>query len=280
MLRFNGLGTVRLRFTLGLENCVRAPFICCLFRGVKNLETIDKKATGSRLKVLLVEDEKDIATLIAHGLEREGYGVITAPTGEDALELMKKRKPHLVILDMMLPGIQGQEILRQIRKNAEFAQLPILIVSAKAAEVDRVLGLELGADDYITKPFSMRELVARVAAASRRVKSHGKTEEKKQTFLCRGLFIDFEKYEFRIGGKKIELGPIEMKLLMFFARNPGRVYTRDQLLDQVWGNDIFVTPRTVDVHISRLRKVIEKNPEEPEYIVTVRGVGYKLDDSR
>ena len=240
----------------------------------------DKKAKSVRLKVLVVEDEKDIAQLISQTLEREGYGVITAPTGEDALEIMDTKKPQLVVLDLMLPGIQGMEVCKQIRGNPLHAKVPILIVSARANEVDRVLGLELGADDYITKPFSMRELVARIAAVSRRINSRDTAEEVKPTFICRGLSIDFDKYEFRVGGKKVELSPIEMKLLIFFAKNPGRVYTRDQLLDQVWGDEIFVTPRSVDVHVSRLRKLIEKNAEEPEYIVTVRGVGYKFDDSR
>ncbi len=240
----------------------------------------EMKAVGLRTRVLVVEDEKDIAELISRTLEREGYGVIAASTGEDALEFLQTKKPQVVVLDLMLPGIQGLEVCKRIRANPEHANTPILIISARNTEVDRVLGLEMGADDYISKPFSLREFVARVGAAARRLNGHGRAEERKQTFTCRGISIDFEKYDFRMGGKRIELSPIETKLLIFFAKNAGRVYTRDQLLDQVWGDEVFVTPRSVDVHISRLRKLIEKNPEKPEYILTVRGVGYKFDDSR
>jgi DNA-binding response OmpR family regulator len=229
------------------------------------------------MKILVVDDEKDIVDLIHRSLVREGYEVITAYAGEEVMELMKSKKPDLVILDLMLPGIQGLEVCKQIRANPDFAHVPILILSAKSSEVDRVLGLEMGADDYMTKPFSMRELISRIAAAFRRIKRHGHKAESKQTFTCRGLSVDFDKYEVVARGKKVDMSPIEVKLL-FFCKNAGRVYSRDQVLDQVWGNEVFVTPRTVDVHISRLRKVIEKDPEKPEYIVTVRGVGYKFDD--
>ena len=230
------------------------------------------------MKILVVDDEKDIVDLISRSLVREGYEVIPAYTGEEVMELMKSRRPDFVILDLMLPGIQGLEVCKQIRANPDYAQVPILILSAKSSEVDRVLGLEMGADDYMTKPFSMRELISRIAAAFRRIKRHGHKAESKQTFTCKGLSVDFDKYEVVAHGKKIDMSPIEVKLLFFFCKNAGRVYSRDQVLDQVWGDEVFVTPRTVDVHISRLRKVIEKDPEKPEYIVTVRGVGYKFDD--
>jgi len=194
--------------------------------------------------------------------------------------LMKSKIPDLVILDLMLPGIQGLEVLKQIRANPDYSHVPVIILSAKSEEVDRVLGLEMGADDYMTKPFSMRELISRIAAALRRVRGNGKKAESRQAFSCRGVSVDFDKYEVVAHGRKVELSPTEVKLLFFFCKNAGRVYTRDQLLDQVWGDEVFVTPRSVDVHISRLRKAIEKDPQEPEYIITVRGVGYKFEDSK
>ena len=241
---------------------------------------IDMNAKGLGLKVLVVDDEKDIVDLISQSLLREGYEVITAYTGEEVRELMKSKRPDLVILDLMLPDIQGLEVCKQIRANPEYSHVAVFILSAKSSEVDRVLGLEMGADDYMTKPFSMRELISRIAAAFRRARGPGAKAESKQTFSCGGLIVDFDKYEVLANGKKVELSPMELKLLFFFCRNAGRVYTRDQLLDQVWGDDVFVTPRSVDVHISRLRKALEKNPQKAEYIVTVRGVGYKFNDSK
>ncbi|HVN94938.1 MAG TPA: response regulator transcription factor [Syntrophorhabdaceae bacterium] len=233
------------------------------------------------MKILVVDDEKDILDLVSVNLEREGFKVITADNGEDALDLVKSKKPDLVVLDLMLPGIHGLEVCRQIRGAPEHAGLPILILSAKGTEVDRIVGLEMGADDYITKPFSVGELVARIRAALRKT---GGNQQKKltqqgQTFFHKDLFVDFQRYEVTIGGKKTDLPPIETKLLFFFTKNPGRVYTRDQLLDHVWGDKVFVTPRVVDVHISHLRKIIEKDPQKPAYIVTVTNVGYKFDDS-
>jgi two-component system alkaline phosphatase synthesis response regulator PhoP len=232
------------------------------------------------MKILIVDDEQDIVDLLSVSFKREGFQVISADNGENALELVSTKKPDLVILDLMLPGIQGFEVCKMIRSDPENANLPILILSAKDSEVDRVVGLEIGADDYITKPFSVGELIARTRAALRRVGRHHKETVSGQTFSHRELFIDFERYTVDIGGNKIELSPIEMKLLFFLTKNPGRVYTRDQLLDQVWGDSVFVSPRVVDVHVSRLRKLIEKNPQKPEYIVTVTSVGYKFDDSR
>ena len=145
--------------------------------------------------------------------------------------------------------------------------------------MDRVLGFEMGADDYITKPFSMRELISRIRVALRRINRHQTESGHERTFSYKDLFIDFDKYEVTVKGRRIELSPIETKLLFFFTKNPGRVYSRDQLLDQVWGREVFVTPRNVDVHVSRLRRLIEKNPQKPAYIVTVTSVGYKFDDS-
>jgi DNA-binding response OmpR family regulator len=229
--------------------------------------------------ILVVDDETDIVDLIAVNLQREGYGVITAFTGEAALELVRQKRPDCIVLDLMLPGIQGLEVCKRLRTVPEYAGIPIIILSAKASEVDRILGLEMGADDYVTKPFSVRELISRVRVALRRSGGEQKKPRAEGTFSLRGLFIDFEKYEVVVNGVRAELSPIQLKLLFHLARNAGRVYSRDQLLDQVWGDDVHVTPRNVDVHVSRLRKLIEADPERPKFIVTVTSVGYKFDDS-
>jgi DNA-binding response OmpR family regulator len=231
------------------------------------------------MKILVVDDETDIVELISLNLRREGHEVIAAYSGEEALEMVKTREPDLIVLDLMLPGIQGFEVCRQLRGTPELSDIPILILSAKSAETDRILGFEMGADDYLIKPFSVMELISRVRVALRRSGKHQKKPRIQQTFSKKGLFVDFDKYEVTIKGRKIELSPTETKLLFFFTRNPGRVYTRDQLLDHIWGGEVFVTPRNVDVHVSRLRKHIEKDPQKPEFIVTVTSVGYKFDDS-
>jgi len=229
------------------------------------------------VKILVVDDEKDIVDLIAYNLEKEGFAILKAYDGEEALELVGSEKPRLVILDLMLPGIQGLEVCKLIRKNPETAPLPIIMLTAKGEEIDKILGLEMGADDYITKPFSVRELIARVRAVLRRFESQEETEEK-EIFTFKGLHIDYNTYEVIVDDKKVDLSPTEFRLLKFFSQHPGRVYSRDQLLNHVWGDDAFVEPRTVDVHIRRLRAQIEKDTEKPEYILTVRGVGYKFTD--
>lgn len=230
------------------------------------------------ITILVVDDEPDIVDLISLNLGREGYGVVPAYSGEECLELVRAKNPDLLILDLMLPGIQGLEVCRLIRVNPEYAQMPILILSAKDTEVDRVLGLEMGADDYITKPFSMRELTARVRAALRRRETTKTERADRRKFFHKGLSIDFERYEIAVEGNRVELSPLEIKLLFFLVQNPGRVYSRDQLLGKIW-KDSFVTPRSVDVHISHLRKLIEKDPQNPVYILTVTGVGYKFDST-
>lgn len=228
-------------------------------------------------KILVVDDEKDLVDLISYNLEREGYDTLKAYNGEDALRFVRSQKPDLVILDLMLPGIQGMEVCKLIRTNSETANLPIIMVTAKGDEIDKVLGLEIGADDYITKPFSVRELLARVRAVIRRFEA-SETQTKKRTFEFQGLRIDFTSHLVTIDGKKVELSPTEFKILTFLSGHPGRVYTRDQILDHAWGDATFVEPRTVDVHIKRLRAQIEKNVSEPRYVQTVRGVGYKFAD--
>jgi phosphate regulon transcriptional regulator PhoB len=224
--------------------------------------------------ILVVEDEKDIRELVRFHLEQEGYTVREAESGEEALERVAADRPALLILDIMLPGSDGLEVCRRLRSSATTASIPIVMLTAKAAEVDRILGLEIGADDYITKPFSPRELIARVKAVLRR--THGDDVPQPHEIFERGrLRIDFDTYEVFLDGKQIPLSLREFELLKFFVRHPHRVYDRLQLLDLVWGRDTFVEPRTVDVHIRRLRKRIERDDASPELILTVRGVGYK-----
>jgi phosphate regulon transcriptional regulator PhoB len=230
-------------------------------------------------KILVVDDEKDIVDLITYNLEKEGFSTIKAYNGESALELVKAKKPDMVILDLMLPGIRGLEVCKFIRKNPETETLPIIMLTAKGDQVDKILGLEMGADDYITKPFNVGELIARVRAVLRRAEVPP-DPDKAEIFTYKGLHIDYGSYEVSVEGKKVDLGPTELKLLRFFTQHPGRVYTRDQLLDYVWGDETFVEPRTVDVHISRLRLAIEKDKEKPQYILTVRGIGYKFADTK
>lgn len=226
-------------------------------------------------KVLIVDDEKDIVDLLAFNLDKEGYAVLKAYDGEKALELARAGKPHLILLDLMLPGIQGLEVCKILRSKPETAHLPIIMLTAKGDEVDKVLGLEIGADDYVTKPFSVKELMARIRALLRR---SGPARGKADVFEYGGLRIDFESHEVTVDGKTVSLSPTEFRLLGFLSRNTGRVYSREQLLDHVWGDEAFVEPRTVDVHIRRLRAQIEQDEKNPRYIVTVRGVGYKFMD--
>lgn len=227
--------------------------------------------------ILVVDDEKDLVELVGYNLEKEGFAVLQAFNGEKALEIIKAGKPDLLLLDLMLPGIAGLDVCRIIRGRKETAALPIIILTAKGDDVDKIVGLEMGADDYVTKPFSIRELVARVRAVLRRSEIRAESLNN-EIYNAGGLNIDYQSYQVKINGKRTDLGPTEMKLLIFLTQHPGRVYSRDQLLDQVWGNEAFVEPRTVDVHISRLRASIETDKEYPKYILTVRGIGYKFSD--
>jgi len=226
-------------------------------------------------KILVVDDEKDIVDLITYNLEQENFATLRAYDGQTALELAKTEKPDLIILDLMLPGIRGEDVCRLIRKSPAMETLPIIMLTARSDQMDKILGLEIGADDYITKPFNMRELVARIRAILRRWDERPPVKESR-TFTFKGLSVDYETYEVIVNGKRVEMGTTELKLLHFLTQHPGRVYTRDQLLDYVWGDETFVEPRTVDVHVSRLRAVIEQDKEKPQYILTVRGIGYKF----
>jgi len=224
-------------------------------------------------KILVVDDEKSIVRLVTFNLEKEGYTTLKAYDGEEALDLMRREKPDLVLLDIMLPKIDGFDVCRRIRQ--EGMQVAVIMLTAKDQEIDIVLGLELGADDYITKPFSPRELVARVKAVLRRMAAQ-EGSAREEGMKIGGLVIDSSKYEVTVNGRPVELTPKEFELLDFLARNAGRVMTRDALLNHLWGYTYAGDTRIVDVHISHLREKIEDNPKNPAYIKTVRGVGYKF----
>jgi two-component system alkaline phosphatase synthesis response regulator PhoP len=229
----------------------------------------------AKRKILLVEDEQDIRELVRYNLTAEGFTVVEASDGEIALRLAKTERPALIILDLMLPGVPGLEVCRLLRTKEATLQVPILMLTARASEVDKVLGLEMGADDYVTKPFSPRELVARVKAVLRR--AYGPTLNRPHEVYEKGrLRIDYDTYEVTLDGQPVTLGLREFELLKFFVEYPNRVFSRTQILDLVWGQDIYVEPRTVDVHIRRLRQRIEKNDANPTLLLTVRGVGYKF----
>lgn len=228
-----------------------------------------------RYKILIVEDEADIRELLRYSLTQEGYAVEEAADGAEALERITRRAPDLVLLDLMLPRMSGLELCRRLRANPDTASLPVMVVTAKGAEVDRILGLEMGADDYVVKPFSPREVVARVKALIRR--THAAPEPQHAAIYQRGrLRVDFGTYEVFVNGEQRELALREFELLRFFVQHPTRVYSREQLLDLVWGRDTFVEPRTVDVHVRRLRQQIEADDANPELILTVRSVGYRF----
>ena len=223
-------------------------------------------------KVLVVDDEKSIVRLITFNLEKEGFTTLKAYDGEEALQLITDAKPDLVILDLMLPRIDGLEVCRQIRqKNLSTA---VIMLTAKDHEIDKVLGLELGADDYMAKPFSPRELIARVKAVLRRTTK--KESPREDAIIIGELIIDTARHEISVKGRQVELTPKEFELLELLAKNAGRVMTRNILMDAIWGFTYDGDTRIVDVHISHLREKIEANAKNPVYIKTVRGVGYKF----
>jgi len=231
---------------------------------------------GIRYRVLIVEDDADIRELIRYNLAQEGFIVEEAPDGAQALDKVKRRVPDLMVLDLMLPGMPGLQVCRQMRAERETAHLPILIVTAKGTEVDKVLGLEMGADDYVVKPFSPRELVARVKALLRRANPLSEPDSGGGAFEKGRLRMDFGTYQVFVEDQRRELALREFELLKFFVQHPMRVYTREQLLDMVWGRDTFVEPRTVDVHVRRLRQHIDRDDANPELILTVRSLGYRF----
>jgi phosphate regulon transcriptional regulator PhoB len=223
------------------------------------------------INILIVDDEADLVELVSYNLRKEGFSVDSASDGETALSKLRKGKYDLVVLDLMLPGIQGIELCRILRNDLNTASLPIIMLTAKGEEVDKIVGLEIGADDYVTKPFSPRELVARVKAVLRRTKGKPTTEK----FLRIGeLEIDKERYIVSLKGKPVKLSATEYKLLLYLAERKGKVFSREQLLDAIWRDEAFVEPRTVDVHIRRLRAHLGEDPSNPRYIKTMRGIGY------
>lgn len=231
-------------------------------------------------KILVIDDEKDIVELVSYNLGKEGFLVESAYDGEAGLQKIKTGGYDLIILDLMLPGIQGLELCRMIRGDSSIAAVPVIMLTAKGEEIDKIIGLEMGADDYITKPFSPRELTARTKAILRRTEHKQKSSayetvrEEVGSLKIREMLIDKEKYTVSVGDRQIKLSATEFKLLLYLAERPNKIYGRDHLLDAVWGDDVYVEPRTVDVHIRRLRAKIEEDPNNPVYIKTMRGVGY------
>ena len=226
-------------------------------------------------KLVIVEDDANLLATLKYNLQKDGYDVVTAVDGGEAIETTLKEKPDLIILDVMLPTINGFEVCRILRKEMT---VPILMLTAKAEEMDKIVGLEIGADDYMTKPFSMRELLARVRAMLRRTRMIVSESAVDETVLrIKDLEIDSARHRTSLGGIALDLTPKEFDLLAFLARNRGFVFNREQLLEKVWGYDFAGDTRTVDVHIRWLRQKIEANPQKPEYLITVRGTGYKLE---
>ncbi len=223
--------------------------------------------------ILIVDDEPDLLDLLAYNLERAGYRVGRATTGRDALAQVGRRQPDLVVLDVMLPDLEGFEVLRALRAREATRAVPVILLTARGEEPDKLVGFELGADDYVVKPFSPRELLARVRAVLKRARGAGAPGPR---LRFGSLEIDTEAHRVHRDGAEIELAPQEFRLLAFLASHPDRVYGREVLLEQAWDPDVVVDPRTVDVHVRRLRARIEPDPTRPRWIETVRGAGYRF----
>ena len=226
-------------------------------------------------RILLVDDEQSVQKLLAYPLRKEGYEVVPALDGEEALERCRGQSFDLIVLDVMLPKLDGFDVCRQIRAQSS---VPIIMLTAKAEEFDKVLGLELGADDYITKPFSMREFRSRVKAVLRRSDLLREEQRDEEPLNTAELTIDFAKRTVEIRGEPVRLTYVEFEILSILARNPGRVFSRTMILDRLWGDSSYRDPRTIDVHIRHLREKIERDPKDPEFLFTVRGVGYHFRD--
>jgi len=228
-------------------------------------------AAPARSKVLIVEDEESLLFTLAHSMKREGYQVITANRGDDGLKIAREQSPDLIVLDVMLPGIDGIQICRLLRRDSD---VPIIMLTALGGESDRVAGLDTGADDYMPKPFGMRELMARVRALLRRSGPRALPDAGPSVVISGDLQVDRERHEVLRRGKVLRMKPKEFELLLFFLQHPGRVFSREQILDEVWGYDFYGGPRTVDVHIRWLRQKIEADAANAERLKTVRGSGY------
>ena len=225
-------------------------------------------------KILIVDDEEHIIELLKFNLLNAGYDVFTANNGIDAVKIAKAEKPSLLLLDLMLPGIDGFDVCKEIKRDNEMKKTSIIMLTAKGEELDKILGLELGADDYITKPFSVRELLARVKAVLRRTNSFSEIEE--DVYDSQNLKVDFERHEVFVNGEKVDLTLKEFELLQILIKNKGKILTRETLLDKIWGYEYIGETRTVDVHIRYLRKKIEEDDKNPRFIETIRGVGYRF----
>src|SRR5579862_5279642 len=225
-------------------------------------------------RVLVIEDDKDIIELVRYNLEKDGFHVAASIDGATGLAQVRKTPPDILILDLMLPKLSGLEICKEVRKDVSLNRLPVLILTAKGEEADRVVGLELGADDYVTKPFSPRELTARVKALLRRAEPGAPSEKPVEIGTLR---IDPAAYRVTRAAKPVPMSTLEFRLLYFLAARPNRVFTRDQLLDAVWGTERFVTPRSVDVYVRRLREKVEIDADHPAFLKTVRGAGYMFE---
>ena len=226
-------------------------------------------------RILVVEDEESLADSVRYNLEREGFAVAVATDGRRALERFRADPPSLVILDLMLPEVSGLDVCRTIRTESD---VPIIMVTAKDSEADKVTGLELGADDYVTKPFSMRELVSRVRANLRRTRPAAAPGPAEEVLAGGPVRMDVARHEVAVGDEAVSLPPKEFELLETFLRRKGRLLTRDFLIEEVWGPDYFGDTRTLDVHVKRLRRKLEDDPHQPEHLLTVRGLGYKFVD--
>lgn len=229
----------------------------------------------SKVTILIIDDEQNILNLVTAYLEAEGYAVHTATDGVAGLEAAQRLQPNLIVLDIMLPGLDGLELLRELRRDSD---VYVIMLTAKSEETDKVIGLSLGADDYLTKPFSPRELVARIKAALRRYGQAGGAAANSNVLAFKQVRIDVDARRVWKNEEEVELTTIEFDLLQALAEHPGRVLSREQLLQRVWGYDFYGEDRVVDVHLGHIRKKIETNPGKPELIVTVRGVGYRFED--
>jgi DNA-binding response OmpR family regulator len=226
-----------------------------------------------RPRVVIIEDEKDIVELVRYNFRKEGFEVEGFARGREGLDYLRRNPADILLLDILLPDEDGFSICKRLRADDHLRGLPVIFLTAKGEEMDRVLGLEIGGDDYVVKPFSPRELVARVKAVLRRQE---RVAEKREVVQAGSLRIDTRTQEVTIRGQPVELSTLEFKLLHYLASHPRHVFNRDRLLDEVWGRDRFVTPRTVDVHIRRLREKIEAVPHRPQFLQTVRGSGYRF----
>lgn len=228
----------------------------------------------SKEKILIVDDEEHIVELLKFNLQSAGYEVLEANNGIDALKIANENKPSLMLLDLMLPGMDGFDVCKEIKRNKEMKNTSIIMLTAKGEELDKILGLELGADDYITKPFSVRELLARVKAVLRRTNTFSESDS--EIYKSKNLTVNFERHEVIVNNKKVDLSLKEFELLQILIKNKGKILKREVLLDKIWGYEYIGETRTVDVHIRYLRKKIEEDDKNPRFIETIRGVGYRF----